>query len=407
MRCTQGCLFRSLLAGAATTILVVATIASHAQPSAPEPGVAAAMQSATDVAQAEIAATILRRESALLSQPLSQDDAVDLTLLHSPLAIRLAQTLGLAERDRLRALYEPNPAASRSRAGEETKVQRSQTSHWLSWITPALFAATPENAAETRGNAEMLGTLMFDVRRAWVNAVAALEARTYYEHVAEAAAVARQLAERMRRIGNYAPLDLIREQRFHADALRDLTRAQLAASLARERLAGLLGLWGPTAETMQLPARLPELPLSAIGAETLEALAIAQRVDTQVARHRAAADRDEVAIQARTQLRMAWISYRAAYDLAGHARDALIPLAQRAAAEQQRRYNGMLASVFTLIASAREHVAVANSALDAQREFWLTEVDLQQALAGIGTPNVGSRVSAPMMSSDHGPAHSH
>jgi hypothetical protein len=48
------------------------------------------------------------------------------------------------------------------------------------------------------------------------------------------------------------------------------------------------------------------------------------------------------------------------------------------------RYNGMLIGVFELLADAREQVLAVSAAIDATREYWLAEADLQSALTGAG-----------------------
>jgi outer membrane protein TolC len=48
------------------------------------------------------------------------------------------------------------------------------------------------------------------------------------------------------------------------------------------------------------------------------------------------------------------------------------------------RYNGMLASVFELLADAREQRNAVNEAIEAQRDFWIADTDLQAALSGAG-----------------------
>ena len=45
-------------------------------------------------------------------------------------------------------------------------------------------------------------------------------------------------------------------------------------------------------------------------------------------------------------------------------------------------YNGMLASVWELLAETRASMAAVNAAMDAQRDFWLADTDLQLALTG-------------------------
>jgi len=46
------------------------------------------------------------------------------------------------------------------------------------------------------------------------------------------------------------------------------------------------------------------------------------------------------------------------------------------------RYNGMLASVFELLSDSRDQVGAVNSYIDALKDYWLAETDLQQAVGG-------------------------
>jgi hypothetical protein len=71
---------------------------------------------------------------------------------------------------------------------------------------------------------------------------------------------------------------------------------------------------------------------------------------------------------------------------ARHFRDEIVPLRKRIADENLLRYNGMLISVFELLADAREQVMSVNAAIEAQRDFWLAEADLQTALIGGAAP---------------------
>jgi len=46
------------------------------------------------------------------------------------------------------------------------------------------------------------------------------------------------------------------------------------------------------------------------------------------------------------------------------------------------RYNGMLIGVFELLADARAQIASVNAAIDALRDFWIAQADLDMALVG-------------------------
>jgi outer membrane protein TolC len=46
------------------------------------------------------------------------------------------------------------------------------------------------------------------------------------------------------------------------------------------------------------------------------------------------------------------------------------------------RYNGMLVSVFELLTDARAQIASINAAIEAQRDFWIADAELNFALHG-------------------------
>ena len=88
------------------------------------------------------------------------------------------------------------------------------------------------------------------------------------------------------------------------------------------------------------------------------------------------------AVDARSQVREAFAGYRSAYNIARHHRDEIVPLKKRISDEQLLRYNGMLISVFELLADAREQVASVNASIEAQRDFWTADSALQAAMTG-------------------------
>jgi outer membrane protein TolC len=92
----------------------------------------------------------------------------------------------------------------------------------------------------------------------------------------------------------------------------------------------------------------------------------------------------EVAVNARSQVRESYSAYRTAYELARHYRDEVVPLRKRIADENMLRYNGMLASVFELLADARDQVTSVTGAVEALRDHWVAETDLRSALTGPG-----------------------
>ena len=90
----------------------------------------------------------------------------------------------------------------------------------------------------------------------------------------------------------------------------------------------------------------------------------------------------EVAVNAQSEVREAFSAYRTAYDVARHYRDEVVPLRKRISEESLLRYNGMLISVFELLTDAREQVAGVTGYVQALRDFWVAETNLQTALTG-------------------------
>ena len=97
--------------------------------------------------------------------------------------------------------------------------------------------------------------------------------------------------------------------------------------------------------------------------------------------------------EAQSEVRESYSAYRTAYDIASHYRDEVVPLRKRIADENLLRYNGMLSSVFALLADAREQIASVTGAVQALRDYWIAETDLQTALTG-RSPNGGRGVAA-------------
>jgi outer membrane protein TolC len=343
----------------------------------------------------------------------------------------------------------PTFSFGRLRGGDETEIERGVFFDVLGLLAIPLSTRASESrlqATQNRAAADGVRVAL-DTRKAWVQAVAAQETARYMARVKESAEASAELARRMAAVGNFPKLTQAREQAFYAETAAQLARAQHNATAARERLARLMGLWGEDL-AFQLPDRLPELPKAVREGGDLEARAIAQRLDVQGARHDAdslarslgltkvtrlvnllevgvlsnsetgqprqrgweielglpifdfggarvaraerlylqAANRTiEAAIAARSEVRDAYSAYRTAFDVAKHYRDEIVPLRKRISEEMLLRYNGMLASVFELLADSREQVAAVNGYIEALRDFWIAESDLQMALTGGGS----------------------
>ncbi|MBL8311714.1 MAG: TolC family protein [Burkholderiales bacterium] len=347
-------------------------------------------------------------------------------------------------------LPNPGLTISRPRSGANLEIEHSMHYSLARLLLLPLLKRTEEARFEQTQRAVALEvlTLASETRKAYFQAVAAAESLRYLAQVKEAAEASAELARRMAEAGNFSRLQRAREQAFYADATVNLARAQQVSVAARERLIRLLGLWGEQT-ALTLPERLPELPATLPERLDLERTALAQRLDVLTAKYGAertarnlgltrttrflnlldlgvtrkssegsassvgyelsielplfdwgesriekaeayymqAVNRAaETAVNARSEVREAYLAWRTAYDVARHYRDEMVPLAKRISDENLLRYNGMLIGVFELLADMRAQISTVSAAITAQRDFWLASADLDMAL--VGKPNL-------------------
>ncbi len=373
-----------------------------------------------------------------------------------------------SERVRAGRLRNPSLRFGRLSGGGEVEIERAVVFDVLALLTLPVTQPLERARFEQmqmQAAYEAVGVAAA-ARRAWFEAVAAQQLLAYHEQVQDAADAASELARRMQQAGNFSALARLREQAFQADATAQLTRARHEAVAARERLVRALGLDEPG--RLQLPARLPDLPEAPAEPRDAEQAAMTHRLDVQMARRSAQATADalgltratrfvnvlhagyqnashsgeprrngyevelelplfdfgsarsaraeavylqalhraaQVATDARSEVREAHSAYRTAWALARHYRDEVVPLRQRISEENLLRYNGMLASVFELLADARQQVASVSAAVEALRDHWLAHTRLQTALTGrspapVSPISPSARAAAPASPAD-------
>ncbi len=397
--------------------------------------------------EAELAA-VQREVEALLREPLTSDAALRIALInHRGLQARLAG-LGVAQADWLAAGRLPNPRFSlgKLRRGDEREIERGLSldlGHWLllPWAREAEAARLGTQQRSVTADALALAA---QVRKAWVQAVAARQLEDAAAQVRDSASAGAELADRLRAVGNWSRLQQAREHGWRAQAELQHARARQATLASRERLNRLLGLWG-TQTAYVLPDRLPELPATLPERPDLERLAMAQRFDIQAARLQLEADARsqgltrvtgwvnalelglarntsnealpqtgvelsvelplfggsrarsaraeaivlrslhaaaQVAIDARAEVREADAAARSAWEIARHHREVLLPLARAVSEENLLRYNGMFIGTPELLADARAQAGSVAAAIEAERDAWLAQADLELALVG-------------------------
>ncbi|PDT35595.1 copper resistance protein [Rhizobium sp. M10] len=122
-----------------------------------------------------------------------------------------------------------------------------------------------------------------ETRRAWIGAVAAWESVGQFQRAQTAADAASELAEKLGETGAMTKGAQAREHVFVAELAGEAAKARLAARLAKEELTRLMGLWGTDLD-YRVPNSLPPLPRAVVRRDAIEAEALRNRIDLQVAR---------------------------------------------------------------------------------------------------------------------------
>ena len=358
-------------------------------------------------------------------------------------------------------LPNPGFSFKRTKRGDEIEIERGLHFNLVRLLTLPLAAKMEAQRFELAKGAAATAAIRLagETRKAYFNAVAAEEKVRYMRNVREVAEASAELARRMASVGNWSRLQQAREQGFYADAALNVARAEQARVRSREALTRMLGVWG-TQPAFTLPERLPDLPNAPDERPDIEQRAMASRLDVAGAKQNAASlaanlglskatrfinvmefgvTREtsneaptrrgyeislelplfdwgtsrvakaealymqavnraaETAINARSEVRGSYQSYRVAFDIAKHYRDEVVPIRKRIADENLLRYNGMLIGVFDLLSDARSQIGSVNSYIEALRDFWLAESDLQMAM--IGRPS-GTDMPRAMMATE-------
>ncbi len=210
-------------------------------------------------------------------------------------------------------------------------------------------------------------------RKAWFQAVAARQALKQHRDALDATEAGNELGRRMVSVGNWSKLQQAQVQLAQSSAQLNVLRAQYATTQAEAALIKALGLTG-VHSSVSLPDRLPDLPAQALSAQMLDARATA--IAAQLPRAEG--------IRNGANVRIARQAYLVSHALALSSGDAL-KVREFIAEETVLHYNGMLKSVWDLLGAVSSQSQAAASAIDAQRDFWIAETDLQWVLQG-GSP---------------------
>jgi outer membrane protein TolC len=391
-----------------------------------------------------------RDTKVLLDRPLSADDAVRIALLNNGSLQAAFAELGIAEADVVQSGRLPNPrfTVRRSSARGLNDVEETATLSVLALLTAPYVHGIEKRrfAAVQAGCAADIVQVAARTRAAYFTALAARETEHERRQVEAAAEAGAELARRMRRAGNWSPIDEARERSFQAEAALELERARLAETLAREDLIESLGV-DIAPEKLELADRLPDVPASIQDLAEIERTALDNRIDLKAMRaslealardlHLTRATRlvnvldagptrvqqgpssapyetgfevslevpifdtgaprvrkaearyaqalaryGQAAIEARAQVRRAYAHLSAAHGIALRQRDEMLPLRKSIAEQDRLRYDAGQISVFELLADSRAEIAGASEYIQSVRDFWVARSALDAALAG-------------------------
>ena len=351
----------------------------------------------------------------------------------------------------------PRITLGRAVRGDEVMIERKLILDILGLATLPLrheIAAERLSQTQLRAAAETI-RIAVETRRAYYRTIAAKQLLDYLGEARSAAESASDLARKLGETGAWNKLDQAREHAFYAEIGAQSASAQQRYRSEREQLVRAMGLWGADLN-FRLPSQLPNLPKAPKTLNAVESAAIKERIDIEIARRELAllaktlgltqatrfvnvfevgawrttetgqpVERGieielvvplfdfgqarvlraeetylqalhrlrEQAVNARSQARDAYQTYRTAFDVARHYRDEIVPLRKTIAEEGLLRYNAMVADTFRLLADTRQTVASVSASIEAQRDFWLSSVDLFATVAGAGA---GARTNVVM-----------
>ena len=384
----------------------------------------------------------------LLAAPLTQHSASRIAVLNNPGFLAALASLAISKAELAQAGLLPNPGVrvirSREEEGYSTELDFSLNLFNLIFLSQNKAIAAQQAEQQQQQVALQLMDLLTQSRSAFVEAVVAQQRFVYLQTVQEAIDASAELANRMYQVGNYSELQQARQLKFAAEIRLQLAKTEQQQQQSREQLSLLLGV-GPTTD-LQLPAYLPAIPAALSIAHDVEQQALAQRLDLQQAKARlkqfeqllgleknsrfvrglsaeiagsvqhsverevalgvelplfdsgsvriskAEAQYQQAWWQAKaleqkalSEVRQAYALQQSSYQIARHYQDQLVPLAQKINQQNVLRYNGMLIGVFELIADTQAQVETVTGQMTAQRDFYLSELRLQQALWGSPT----------------------
>lgn len=298
-------------------------------------------------------------------------------------------------------------------------------------------------AATLRVAHEALDTAA-EVSKAFAQVQADAETVQMMRNITDAAQAAADLAQRLFDAGNVTERTQASERAVYEQAQLDLARDEMTLLEHREQLNRMLGLWGPRTQ-WTLAQRLPVLPAQDPIPAHLERIAMKQRLDIGAARRELAlmdtalslarssrytgvvdvgahvhqdpdgavlfgptlslelpifdqrqgmigrleaqrrqAQRrvDELAINARSEVRLAAAKLDVLRRASERYNQTLLPIRATVLEQAQLEYNGMQIGLFELLAAKQAQIEAARAYIETVRDYWVARAELERALGG-------------------------
>jgi outer membrane protein TolC len=229
------------------------------------------------------------RVNALLKEPLTQENAIRITLINNRALQQTYERIGIAQSDLVQAGLMSNPLLGYS-VGHGSGISKSGVTLELAfldllWIPlrRELGGIALEETKLSVGDAVLQSVR--DAKKRYIDAQVAQELVRLDEDVLKSNEASVQLAIRQYTAGNLSKRNLLKIQDEYSHARLESIRLNRENALAREVLNKILGLYGE--ETYYTLAKEPlSLGTQPIENGSLERVAIAQRLDLAAAKKR-------------------------------------------------------------------------------------------------------------------------
>ena len=386
---------------------------------------------------------------AMLDEKLSVDEAVQVALLNNPTLQAEYEELGIAQADLVQAGLLSNPIFGGSWR-EPDKEGKTNTEYSIEQnFLELLFLPLNRRMAKEQliqvkhlvGNSILKFTS--EVRTAYYEYQADNQMYRLHEKYMQAADAAAELAKRQFDAGNISPIDLAKRKADYHELKLKLIQIKTEMRSKAETLSRLMGL-SDSEKSWLIKDALPQLPELDPQVDSLEDLAIEQRLDLAAARQETKIvkkglklakfgflssldvgisteeepddssvtgpevsvgiplfDRGQAArAKARAMLRQSQKKVRALEaeirsevrletDRMQTARksveyfiETIIPIHEEIVEHSQKEYNFMLHGVYTLLADKQKEISVRQDYIKALKEYWIARSDLERAIGG-------------------------